>query len=56
MTELKPGMTMKVTITAPDGKSRTIDALCRVDTVEEVDYFKNGGILPYVLRNLLKAA
>jgi aconitate hydratase len=56
VTELKPGMTMKVTITAPDGKARSIDVLCRVDTVEEVDYFKNGGILPYVLRNLLKAA
>jgi aconitate hydratase len=52
--QLKQGMTMTVTITAADGAVREIPVKCRIDTVEEVDYYKNGGILPYVLRNLLK--
>ena len=56
VTELKQGMTMTVNITYADGSKRDIPVLCRVDTVEEVDYYRNGGILPYVLRNLLKAA
>jgi len=30
--------------------------LCRIDTADEVAYYKNGGILHYVLRNLMKAA
>jgi aconitate hydratase len=30
-----------------------VPVLCRVDTLDEVDYFKNGGILQYVLRSLL---
>ncbi len=38
------------------GKSRNIELLCRIDTLDELDYLKNGGILHYVLRNLLKAA
>ena len=42
------------TITYADGTKRDLPVKCRVDTVEEVDYYKNGGILPYVLRNLLK--
>ena len=56
VTELKQGMTMTVSITYADGTKKDVPVLCRVDTVEEVDYYKNGGILPYVLRNLLKAA
>ncbi len=55
VTELKQGMTMTVTITYANGSTRDVPVKCRVDTVEEVDYFKNGGILPYVLRNLVKA-
>jgi len=30
--------------------------VCRIDTLDEIEYFKNGGILPFVLRNLMKAA
>jgi aconitate hydratase len=30
--------------------------LCRIDTADEVEYYKNGGILHYVLRSLMKAA
>jgi aconitate hydratase len=55
VTELKQGMTMTVNITYADGTRKDLPVTCRVDTVEEVDYFRNGGILPYVLRNLLKA-
>jgi len=39
-----------------DGVDRTIELLCRIDTLDELDYLRNGGILHYVLRNLLKAA
>lgn len=56
VTSLKQGMTMNLIITSADGTKREIAVKCRVDTVEEVDYYKNGGILPYVLRNLLKGA
>ena len=30
--------------------------MCRIDTLDELDYYKNGGIMPYVLRNLARAA
>ncbi|MDA9624491.1 aconitate hydratase AcnA [Pelagibacteraceae bacterium] len=36
-----------------DGTSKTIKVLCRIDTENEVEYYKNGGILQYVLRNML---
>ena len=38
------------------GASETIKLLCRIDTFDEVEYFRNGGILQYVLRGMLKAA
>ena len=53
---LKPRMKLPVTITRADGKAQTIEVLCRIDTLDEIDYYKNGGILHYVLRNLAKAA
>ncbi len=51
---LSPRMTMMMTITRTDGSTQTIPLLCRIDTVDEVEYFKNGGVLPFVLRNLAK--
>jgi aconitate hydratase len=36
-----------------DGSQVTVDLLCRIDTAIEVEYYKNGGILPYVLRKLM---
>jgi aconitate hydratase len=45
-----------MTITRKDGKKETVPLLCRIDTLDEVEYFRHGGILPYVLRSLLKAA
>jgi aconitate hydratase len=51
---IKPGMTVTGAITHPTGEVTTHTFLCRIDTQDEVDYFLNGGILPYVLRNLAK--
>jgi aconitate hydratase len=53
---LKPRMQLKLTIHRPDGSSEEVPVLCRIDTADEVEYYKNGGILHYVLRSLMKAA
>jgi aconitate hydratase len=37
------------------GNKLAIPVICRIDTLDEIEYFKNGGILPYVLRNLAAA-
>jgi aconitate hydratase len=55
-TGLKPRATLKVEITRADGSTASADVLCRIDTLDELDYYKNGGIMPYVLRNLARAA
>ncbi len=49
---LKPGAMLNVTIERNNGKKEQIKALCRIDTADELEYYKNGGILHYVLRNL----
>ena len=49
---LKPAATLEAKITFADGKTKKVPLLCRIDTLDELDYFKNGGILQYVLRNL----
>jgi aconitate hydratase len=51
---IKPRMDIALTINREDGKSDTVKLLCRIDTLDEVEYYKNGGILPYVLRDLIK--
>ena len=51
-----PRQTCKATITYPNGTTKEIDLLCRIDTEVEIDYVKNGGVLHYVLRNLAQAA
>jgi aconitate hydratase len=53
---LRPGMDVPLTIHRRDGASETVTLTCRIDTAEEVEYFKNGGVLHYVLRNLAHAA
>ena len=53
---LTPRMTVTCRIHRPDGTSQEIALRCRIDTADEVDYVKNGGILHYVLRQLLPAA
>ena len=49
---IKPRQKMHARITFADGTIKNVPILCRIDTVDELDYFKNGGILQYVLRDL----
>ena len=49
---LRPRQDVEVTLTRKDGKTETFQTRCRIDTVNELEYFLNGGILQYVLRNL----
>jgi len=53
---LKPRQDVQVDIVYPDGSRRQITVLCRIDTEDEMSYYRHGGILPYVLRNLAAAA
>ncbi|MEJ0061950.1 MAG: aconitate hydratase AcnA [Alphaproteobacteria bacterium] len=53
---LKPRMDIKLTIRRPGGGEDTVTLLCRIDTMNEVDYFRHGGVLHYVLRQLVKTA
>ncbi|MCP1647843.1 aconitate hydratase AcnA [Pseudomonas nitroreducens] len=50
---LKPHMNLKVTVKREDGSEDSFEVLCRIDTQNEVEYFKAGGILHYVLRSLI---
>jgi len=50
--ELKPRMMMPIVITRADGTQVKTEVLCRVDTADEVEYYRNGGILHYVLRGM----
>ena len=50
---VKPRDELSCEIKYKDGTSKTIKVLCRIDTQNEVEYYKNGGILQYVLRNML---
>jgi aconitate hydratase len=54
--QLRPQSDARVVITRADGSSQEITVTLRIDTPIEVDYYRNGGILPYVLRDLLSAA
>ncbi|POA34105.1 aconitate hydratase AcnA [Pseudomonas sp. GW456-12-1-14-TSB6] len=51
--ELTPRMNLTLVITREDGRQEKIEVLCRIDTLNEVEYFKSGGILHYVLRQLI---
>jgi aconitate hydratase len=50
---LRPGQTLTVNGRRGDGTEFAFDVVCRVDTPIEVEYYRHGGILPYVLRLLL---
>ncbi len=49
---VKPRQTLEAEITYADGSVKKVPILCRIDTLDEIDYFKNAGILHYVLRGL----
>ncbi len=52
LADLKPRMTVPVVITMADGSVKTVETTCRIDTETEMMYYRHGGVLPYVLRNL----
>ncbi|MFE3445647.1 aconitate hydratase AcnA [Nocardia sp. NPDC059180] len=57
ITQLNEGVTpqtLKVTATKEDGEKIVFDAVVRIDTPGEADYYRNGGILQYVLRNMIR--
>jgi hypothetical protein len=53
---LRPRQTLTCEITFPSGEVKKVPVICRIDTLDELDYFKNGGILPYMLRRLAASA
>ena len=53
--QLAPQQEIAMTIRRGDGTTRAVKLLSRIDTPIEVDYFRHGGILPFVLRELMAA-
>jgi aconitate hydratase len=53
---LKPQQEMTLRITRANGHSENVPVICRIDTPIEIDYYQHGGILPYVLRQLVAKA
>ncbi len=53
---LSPRMDLDLVIHRPDGTTDTVKLLCRIDTLDEVAYYRHGGILHYVLREMAKTA
>jgi aconitate hydratase len=49
---VKPRQKLELEITSSDGKVKKVPVLCRIDTLDEIDYVRNGGILHFVLRQL----
>jgi aconitate hydratase len=54
--QLRPRMDLALRIHRTNGATDDIDVICRVDTLDEVNYYRHGGILQYVLRGMAKAA
>jgi aconitate hydratase len=53
---LGPRQKVTLRIARPNGKTDEVEVQCRIDTENEVEYFRNGGILHYVLRGLARSA
>jgi aconitate hydratase len=51
--ELRPRMTVRCRIERASGALEDLGLLCRIDTLDEIEYYRHGGILHYVLRQLL---
>ena len=49
---IRPRQKMHAKVTFADGRVKNVPVVCRIDTVDELDYYRNGGILQYVLRDL----
>jgi len=52
LTDIAPGQRMTIDIVMADGSLKQVPLTCRIDTLDELNYFRHGGILPYVLRQL----
>jgi len=50
--DLKPRQQLTAEITFANGRTEKVPLICRIDTLDELEYFRNGGILHYVLRQL----
>jgi aconitate hydratase len=55
LASIRPGQKIKVTAAHPDGSKVEFEALSRIDTANELEYYKNGGILNYVLRQIAQS-
>ncbi|MBX8813211.1 aconitate hydratase AcnA [Pseudochrobactrum algeriensis] len=55
LADIRPRQKTNATITFADGSVKQVPLICRIDTLDELDYMKNGGILQTVLRDLAKA-
>ena len=55
LANVKPRQKMTAEITSANGAKKSVPILCRIDTLDEIEYFRSGGILHYVLRNLAAA-
>ncbi|MFQ5766085.1 MAG: aconitate hydratase AcnA, partial [Rhodospirillales bacterium] len=53
---IKPRMDVNATVTRADGSSEPVTLTCRIDTLDELDYYLHGGILQYVLRRMMTEA
>jgi aconitate hydratase len=51
--DLKPQQDLTLKITRKNGEVENVPVRCRIDTPVEIDYYRHGGILPYVLRQLV---
>jgi aconitate hydratase len=54
--DIRPQQELVLTIRKPSGEEKQIKVKSRIDTAIEVDYYKHGGILPYVLREIISRA
>lgn len=54
--QLKPGQTVPMEIKKPDGSTQTVELTVRIDTDIEVEYYRHGGILQYVLRDIIASS
>jgi aconitate hydratase len=52
LADLTPGQDVTVEVTRADGSTFSFTALCRIDTANEMEYYRHGGVLHYVLRKL----
>jgi aconitate hydratase len=53
---LSPRMDLELVIHRTDGRTDKVTVMCRIDTIDEVSYYRHGGILHYVLRGMARAA